>query len=213
MKTIVCYGDSNTWGYNPSTQRRYAREERWPGVLRNELGSEYLVIEEGLGGRTTVWDDPIEGYKNGKEYLIPCLGTHCPIDLVIILLGTNDLKKRFSLTAFDIANGAGVLVQIVQKSTAGPDNQAPQVLLLAPPQIASLAGTQFVEMFEDAEEKSKKLSRHYRWVAQELGCEFLDTAEIIVSSSIDAIHLEIEAHQNLGKTVAARVREILDRQG
>jgi lysophospholipase L1-like esterase len=91
VRTILCYGDSNTWGYNPSTGGRYARDERWPGVLRTELGEGYLVIEEGLNGRTTVWDDPIEGYKNGSTYLIPCLETHKPIDLVIILLGTNYL--------------------------------------------------------------------------------------------------------------------------
>jgi lysophospholipase L1-like esterase len=206
MKTILCYGDSNTWGYNPSTKERYGRDERWAGVLRNELGAEYLVIEEGLNGRTTVWDDPIEGYKNGKEYLIPCLETHKPIDLVIIMLGTNDLKKRFSLTAYDIANGAGVLIEIVQKSAAGPGDKAPEVLLLAPPPVAEL--TEFADMFEDSEEKSKKFSQQYRRVAQELGCELLDTAEVIVSSPVDGIHFEVEEHRKLGKAVAARVREI-----
>ena len=209
MKTILCYGDSNTWGYNPSTGKRYGRSERWPGVLRNELGEGYLVIEEGLNGRTTVWDDPIEGYKSGKEYLIPCLETHKPIDLVIILLGTNDLKKRFSLTAFDIAEGAGVLVKIIQKSETGPGDEAPEVLLLVPPPVAKLAGTEFVDMFEDAEEKSGKFSQHYRRVADELGCELLDTAEVIVSSEIDGIHLEVEEHRKLGEAVAAHVRKIL----
>jgi len=206
MKTILCYGDSNTWGYNPSTKDRYDRDERWPGVLRNELGGEYLVIEEGLNGRTTVWDDPIEGYKSGKEYLIPCLETHKPIDLVIIMLGTNDLKKRFSLSAFDIAEGAGVLVRIVQKSETGPDDKAPEVLLLAPPSVARL--TEFADMFEDSEDKSKKFSQQYRRVAEELRCELLDTVGVIVSSDIDGIHFEVEEHEKLGKAVAARVREI-----
>ena len=125
------------------------------------------------------------------------------------MLGTNDLRKRFSLSAFDIAEGAGVLVEIVQKSAAGPDDQAPKVLLLAPPPLAKLAGTEFVEMFEEAEEKSKKFSHHYRRVVQELGCELLDTAEVIVSSKVDAIHFEVEEHRKLGKAVAARVRKIL----
>ena len=111
MKTILCYGDSNTWGYNPSMGGRYARDERWPGVLRKELGEGYLVIEEGLNGRTTVWDDPIEGYKNGKTYLVPCLETHKPLDLVIILLGTNDLKMRFSVSALIQAAGRRSRVQ------------------------------------------------------------------------------------------------------
>ena len=109
MKTIVCFGDSNTWGFNPATKDRLDRDSRWTGVLRNTLGAEYIVVEEGLNGRTTVWDDPIEGYKNGKTYLIPCLETNHPFDLITIMLGMNDLKKRFSLSAFDVANGAGVL--------------------------------------------------------------------------------------------------------
>ena len=207
MKTILCYGDSNTWGYNPATKERYGRDERWAGVFRNELGEEYLVIEEGLNGRTTVWDDPIEGYKSGKEYLIPCLETHKPIDLVIIMLGTNDLKKRFSVTAFDIAEGAGTLVKIVQQSETGLDGKAPKVLLMAPPPVAKFS-SDFADMFQEAEAKSKKFSQEYRRVAEELGCELLDTAEVIISSDIDGIHFEVEEHEKLGKAVAARVWEI-----
>jgi lysophospholipase L1-like esterase len=207
MKTILCYGDSNTWGHNPATQARFSRDERWAGVLRRELGDAYLVIEEGLNGRTTVWDDPIEGYKNGKEYLIPCLTTHKPLDLVVILLGTNDLKKRFSLSAYDIANGAGVLVDVVQKSDTGPDEKPPQLLLLAPPPIARL--TEYAEMFEGAEPKSRKFSENFRRVAEEYGCEWLDTADIIVSSDIDGIHFEADEHRKLGLAVADKVREIL----
>jgi lysophospholipase L1-like esterase len=208
VKTILCYGDSNTWGYNPATQARFSRDERWAGVLRLALGDAYLVIEEGLNGRTTVWDDPIEGYKNGKEYLIPCLTTHKPLDLVIILLGTNDLKKRFSLSAYDIANGAGVLVDVVQKSDTGPDDKAPQLLLLAPPPIARL--TEYAEMFEGAEAKSRKFSEHFRRVAEEYGCQLLDTADIIVSSDIDGIHFEADEHRKLGQAVADRVRGMLE---
>jgi lysophospholipase L1-like esterase len=207
MKTIVCYGDSNTWGYRPDTQTRYRRDERWTGVLRNTLGDEYLVIEEGLNGRTTVWDDPIEGYKNGKEYLIPCLETHKPLDLVIIMLGTNDLKGRFSVGAFDIAKGAGVLVKIVQKSEAGFDGNPPKVLLMAPPPIAKL--TDFAPVFEGAKPKSDLFSQEYARVAQEIGCALLDTADVIVSSDIDGIHLDIDEHRKLGEAVAARVRQLV----
>lgn len=207
MKTVVCFGDSNTWGYHPATKERYGRDERWAGVLRNTLGEEYLVIEEGLNGRTTVWDDPIEGYKNGKEYLIPCLETHKPLDLVIIMLGTNDLKKRFSLSAFDIAKGAGVLVSIAQRSETGPNGHAPKVLLLAPPPVAKLGD--FVEMFEGSEEKSRKLGQYYRQVAEELGCAFLDTSEVITSSDVDGIHFDLDEHRKLGEKVAEIVRTLL----
>ena len=91
MKTILCFGDSNTWGYNPENGQRFGPEERWTGILRNSLGEDYRVIEEGLNGRTTLWDDPIAGFKNGLDYLMPCLESHMPFDLITIMLGTNDL--------------------------------------------------------------------------------------------------------------------------
>ena len=206
-KTILCYGDSNTWGYDPATEDRFDRHTRWAGVMRDVLGDDYWVIEEGLNGRTTVWDDPIEGYKNGHSYLIPCLETHKPIDLVIIMLGTNDLKVRFFLPPSDIAKGAGVLVNTVQKSDTGRNEQAPPVLLLAPPVVVKL--TEFEEMFEGAEAKSEKFSQHFREIAQEYGCHFLDTAQVIRSSPLDGIHFEAAEHRKLGEAVAAKVREIL----
>jgi lysophospholipase L1-like esterase len=208
MKTVLCYGDSNTWGYNPSTGERFSRDERWTGVLRQKLGAEYQVIEEGLNGRTTLWDDPIEGYKNGKEYLIPCLQSHRPIDLVAIMLGTNDLKKRFSVSAYDIANSAGVLVDIVQRSDAGLDGGPPKVLLMAPPPVGKL--TEFSEMFDDAGVQSRKFSEYYRRVAEEYGCMLLDTSEVIVSSDLDGIHFEAGEHQKLGEAVAVLVKNIFE---
>lgn len=207
MKRILCYGDSNTWGYDPITKDRFDQATRWTGVLGKMLGNGYLIIEEGLNGRTTVWDDPIEGYKNGRDYLIPCLETHRPLDLVIIMLGTNDLKKRFSLSAFDIAEGAGVLVGIVQESRAGTGQNAPPVLLLAPPPTTML--TEYAEMFEGAECKSRNFSGHYSRIAQKKGCAFLDTAAVIVSSPLDGIHFEENEHYKLGKTVAEKVRELI----
>jgi lysophospholipase L1-like esterase len=207
-RTILCYGDSNTWGWNPATQTRYARHERWPGVLRQELGKGYLIIEEGLNGRTTVWDDPIEGYRNGKEYLIPCLETHKPIDLVIIMLGTNDLKMRFSVPACDIAAGAGVLADIVAKSETGPRDGTPQVLLVAPPSLAELS--EFAEMFEGGAAKSRMLSRNFHLVAEEHGCALLDASGVIVSSDVDGIHLDLKEHEKLGRAIAARVRQVLE---
>lgn len=207
MKTILCYGDSNTWGYDPATQDRFPRDVRWAGVLRRSLGEGYLVIEEGLNGRTTVWDDPIEGYKNGHDYLIPCLETHRPLDLVIIMLGTNDLKLRFSVSAFDIANGLGVLAGVVQKSESGPNGQAPQLLIMAPPPVAKL--TEFAEMFEGAQQKSLRFSEHYKRIADEYGTHFLDTRSVIRSSDLDGIHFEAEEHHRLGLAVADEARRIL----
>ncbi len=208
MRTILCYGDSNTWGYDPETGDRFPEETRWPGVLRRELGEGYRVIEEGLPGRTTVWDDPIEGeHKNGRDYLRPCLESHRPIDLVTVMLGTNDLKGRFGLSASDIAQGAAGLADMALRSGCGPEDAAPAVLLVAPPPLGRL--TELAGMFEGSGEKSLGFSGHYRRFAEQSGCEFLDAAGVIVSSDVDGIHFDAEEHRKLGRAVAARVREIL----
>jgi lysophospholipase L1-like esterase len=205
MKIILCFGDSNTWGYDPATKNRYPRDIRWPGVLRTELGAGYEIIEEGLNGRTTVLDDPIEPYRNGKDYLIPCLLTHQPIHMVTIMLGTNDLKQRFSLSAYDIAQGAGQLVRLVQNSECGVDGNRPQLLLIAPPPVSTL--TEFADMFAGAREKSLQLADHYRNVAQEYSCEFLDAAKVIKSSVVDGIHFDMAEHIKLGHAVAEQIKD------
>ncbi|HEX7976207.1 MAG TPA: SGNH/GDSL hydrolase family protein [Anaerolineales bacterium] len=208
MKTILCFGDSNTWGYDPSTQTRFPPDQRWTGVLAQSLGPDYRVIEEGLNGRTTLWEDPIEGYKNGREYLIPCLDSHSPLDLVVIMLGTNDLKRRFSVSASDIAASAGVLVDTVQRSRGSAGYPPPQVLLIAPPPFGHLSD--YAEMFsEDAPAQSRKFSAYYRQQAQLFGCHFLDAGAVILSTDLDGIHFEVGEHRKLGLAVANRVREIL----
>ena len=207
MKTIVCFGDSNTWGYDPTTRQRFPRDVRWAGVMRRALGEGYEVIEEGLNGRTTVWDDPIEGHKNGKEQIIPCIESHKPIDLVIIGLGVNDLKKRFSVSPFDVAASAGKLVEIVQRSTTGPADAAPEVLLLCPAKVGKL--TEFAEMFEGAPEKSERLAGHFERIAGELGVPWLDVGSVSMTSDLDGIHFESAAHRKIGEAVAAKAKEIL----
>jgi len=208
MIRILCYGDSNTWGWNPSTKERYHEDERWTGVLKKELGNEYIIIEEGLNGRTTVWDDPIEGYRNGKEYLIPCLETHKPLDFVIILLGTNDLKRRFCLSAYDIAQGAGVLIDIVNKSNAGRNENPPKAMLIAPPSLGKL--TEYSEMFNGGQDKSRDFFKYFREVAKDYSCEYLDASTIVKSSNIDGIHLDKEQHKLLGKAIAHVVKGIFN---
>jgi len=204
-RVILCYGDSNTWGSIPASDERYAPHVRWTGVLAGELGPGYQVIEEGLGGRTTLWDDPIEGYKNGRDYLIPCLDTHKPIDVVVLMLGTNDLKLRFSVSAYDIAASIAVLVEIIQKSMTGVGNQAPHILLIAPPPLGAL--TEYSEMFEGGLAKSQKLGAYYQQVAEQYHCAFLNAGQVIVSSDLDGVHFDAGQHSRLGKAVAARVKE------
>ena len=201
---ILCYGDSNTFGSRPDgLALRYSDDERWAGVLQRELGPTYTVIVEGLGGRTTVWEDPIEPYRNGSDYLLPCLWSQAPLDVVVLLLGTNDLKQRFSAAAQDIANGAGRLVGMIQQSEAGRAGRSPRALLLSPALPAKL--TDFKEMFNGAEAKAPKLADHYRQVAEQYGCDFLDLAPEIRSSDLDGIHLELAAHTRLGEVVAEKI--------
>ncbi len=210
MKTILCYGDSNTWGHNPLAQDRYPLDARWTSVLARALGSDYLVIPEGLNGRTTVWSDPIEGeYKSGKMHLLPCLESHHPVDLVVLMLGTNDLKHRFGQSASDIAYGAATLVDTIQRSDFGPDGGAPEVLLVAPPPTC-VNGTLFADMFEGADEKSADLGLRYSLMAEEYGCAFLDAGEVVESSRLDGIHLDADALPKLGAAVAAAIQEILE---
>jgi lysophospholipase L1-like esterase len=209
MKTVLCYGDSNTWGYNPATEDRYLLEQRWTSVLAHELGNDYLVIPEGLNGRTTVWPDPVEGeYKSGKTYLMPCLESHHPIDLVVLMLGTNDLKHRFGLSAWDIARAAGTLVEMIFLSPFGPEGLPPQVLLVAPPPTC-VPGTVFEDMFAGADETSRDLGRCYGQIASEFECDYLDASAAIRSSRADGIHFDAAELPKLGRAVAAKVREIL----
>ncbi len=213
MKNILCYGDSNTWGSVPMTsfteRPRYDLHTRWAGVLRDTLGADYWVIEEGLGGRTTVWEDPVSLHRNGYTYLLPCLLTHQPLDLVIVMLGTNDLKHRFYKSAYDIASGAGFLVDAVLRSECGPDNGAVQVLLMCPPPVHNPLPALFADMFDGAVEKSRQLATHYQKVADDHQVHFLNAGEVIQSSPVDGIHFETEAHHALGTAVAQKVRTIL----
>lgn len=213
MKTILCYGDSNTWGCIPITNQdniqRYGPDVRWGSVLRATLGAGYWVVEEGLNGRTTVWPDPVEGeYKSGKTYLTACLESHAPIDLVAMMLGTNDLKHRFGLSAWDIAAGAITLAEMVQNSTFGPDSTAPQVLLICPPPVAKL--DLFADMLTGATEKSRQMAGCYRAMADQNHCAFLDAGQHIHSSDIDGIHLDRDQQQKLGRVVAEQVKALLE---
>ncbi len=212
MRTILCYGDSNTWGAVPITRRddaeRFGFGERWPGVLRQGLGADYWVIEEGLNGRTTVHDDPVEGaHKNGRRSLLACLESHRPLDLVILMLGTNDLKLRFSVSAADIADGARALAEIVLGTAAGRAGGPPRLLLVCPPPLARL--DLLADMFAGGSEKSNRLAAHYRAAADSLGCGYLDAGSVITCSDVDGIHFDAAAHKLLGAHIAGLVPTLL----
>lgn len=206
-KVVLCYGDSNTWGYDPVSRERLGPARRWTGVLARTLGSGFRVIEEGLNGRTTVFDDPLSPGRNGLTYLVPCLESHCPVDLVTIMLGTNDLKERFGHSASDIAEGAGLLADFAKRYALRADGHPAAILLMAPPPIVTL--TDFDLMFAGADEKSRLFATYYGRVARWNGVTFLDAGQVITSSELDGIHFEADEHRKLGEAVAARVRDLL----
>jgi lysophospholipase L1-like esterase len=203
MKRVLCYGDSNTWGFDPVTRGRYPAHIRWTGVLAERLGPDYTVIEEGLNGRTTRWDDPIEPGRNGLTYLRPCVESHRPLDVIIVMLGTNDLKQRFSLCASDIAQSAASLAEQAQRFGQTDDGAHPKVLLVAPPAVTTL--TQLDQMFAGSVEKSRQFSHYYRHAAGWFNLPFFDAGSVIVSSEKDGIHFDADEHRTLGEALASEV--------
>lgn len=209
-KAVMCFGDSNTWGCDPAGGPRLARSVRWPGILQAELGEGYHVVEEGLGGRTTVWEDPLEGPKNGLEHLVPLLYSHAPLDLLVIMLGTNDLKNRFSVSAMDVSWGVGRLVEAARNNARAFVNESPEILVICPPPFASMEGVDLKDIFVGGEEKSYQLAAEYERRGKEKNFRVINAGEIIKSSALDGIHLEPSEHSKLGKAVAQEVRGILE---
>jgi lysophospholipase L1-like esterase len=201
MRTLLCYGDSNTWGYEPGTGSRYTRDVRWPGLLAALLGDEWYVVEEGLNGRTTTLDSPVAPGKNGLTYLVPCLYSHAPLDVVVIFLGNNDLADRYSLPAVDVARAAARLAVVVQRfPECGADGTPPRVILVCPPPLEPNAA--FEAGFTAAVAKSQQLARWFREEAELAGCDLVDLAGVTRYSDVDGIHLEPDGHRAVAEAVA-----------
>lgn len=210
MKTILCYGDSNTFGLMPDLMNRYPRHIRWTGRLQAALGSDYYVIEEGLGGRTTVWDDPIEMHKNGKTYLLPCLESHRPIDLVILMLGTNDFKERFHVSSFDVATSVENLLNAIDQSASGPDFGKPQILLVCPVPIRRVGNRDLERMLGTGYEKSQELHEYLEAAAKRRGIAYLNPDSLVPTSDTDGIHYTEEGHGIMAQLIEEKVRQILE---
>jgi lysophospholipase L1-like esterase len=208
-RTIVCFGDSNTHGADPAGGPRLAADVRWTGVLATKLGTDYRVIEEGLSGRTTVWQSPLAPYHDGSAYLMPCLLSHAPIDLVTIMLGTNDLKRAYRVGAPEIATAAGVLVGQARRSLTGVDGAPPRVLLMAPVPLGPATERMEIWGFGEAVDESRRLAPMYRVVAEESGVAFFDAGSVASVSTDDGVHLDAAAHAALGGALATAVRGAL----
>ena len=212
-QTIICFGDSNTHGAHPDplVRTRIARDVRWPGVMRAALGEGYEVIEEALGGRCTVWDSPLAPGRNGLTYLAPCLASHEPVDLVIIMLGTNDTKRDYGVTAAEIAGGASVLVRVARGSLCGPDGTPPRVILVAPAPLGEPTIHSELWGFGASQQESQRLAAFYRIVADDAGVGFFDAGSVAAVSPLDGVHLDEAAHASLGIAMADAVRAELAR--
>ncbi len=207
-RTLLCFGDSNTHGTQPMAtlddMGRFDRATRWTGQMQLML-DDWHVIEEGQPGRTTVHDDPIEGpHRNGLSVLPAILETHRPIDAVLLMLGTNDLKGRFSASVADIALGLEKLVHLIRGSGVGPNQTAPDVLLVAPPPIREIGP--IGEIFWGGAAKSQGLGARIAMSAQRLGVPFLDTGPLIEVSPIDGIHYDAPAQAILARAFAGAIR-------
>lgn len=207
-RIVLAYGDSNTHGTVPMAELedtgRFGASERWPGVCAAALGAGWRVIEEGLPGRTTVHADPIEGaYKNGLAFLPAVLETHRPVDLVVLMLGTNDLKQKFNVPPVEIGESIGLLLETLARSTMGPAGAPPRVLLVAPAPVDELGC--LGEMFTGAAEKSRRLAPLYAARAARHGADFLDAGTVIAVSPVDGIHFDADAHAALGRAIAEKI--------
>lgn len=213
MRNILCYGDSNTYGLSPEWLNgkpgRHGPDIRWPGALQRLLGDEYHIIEEGLNGRTSVFDDPTSAGRRGLDFLPVCVESHLPLDLVILMLGTNDVRSMYGVSPGEIAAGMGRLVQAVLNPFIYMMFTPPKVLIAAPVPIGEDA-TRLPDGITTMEsvEKSRRLAAHYESLAQMMGCEFIDLAAVTETAPGEGIHLNAQGHAAVARAMADKIREI-----
>lgn len=210
MKNILAFGDSLTWGFIAGSWERHPFEVRWPNALAAGLGGKARVIEEGHNGRTTVFDDPTcFDDRNGSKALPVLLSTHQPLDLVIIMLGTNDIKFANRCRAFDAAMGMTRLIEIVQKFSFLPAFKTPQVLIMSPPALVPTTDEWFNDLWGHAIGESKLFAQHFYRVAKDMGVQFFDAGTVAKADPTDGGHLDAANTQAIGKALVPVVKGIL----
>lgn len=213
MKRILCYGDSNTWGYTPGTGARYSQLVRWTGICQQLLGPEYLILEDGLNGRTTAFDDYSDPWLNGYKSIGYSLVAQKPLDLIVVSLGTNDLK-------FTGASGSGRGLDALLKLIEGFDYayaasskvfpQGVKILLVSPISLHPNAAGQALEYGHLRNyEQSLKFSKFYGAIAQAHGIQWLDASAYAGASPIDNVHMDPESHAALARAIADKIREMV----
>ena len=207
---ILCFGDSNTWGLNSPAGQRFDYNSRWPRILSNILGDAATVYENGVCGRTTVFEDPISPGRCGLSSLEDALRVNEPLDLLILNLGTNDTKSYFQASSPIIASGLELLVRTAQNPSTYTFGVAVSKILIISPIILS----------DDVEEKnplfgynatsiqsSKELASHYKRIADLYGCLFLDSSKLVSPCDFDGIHMDASGHRVLAEEIAKIIKK------
>jgi lysophospholipase L1-like esterase len=211
MKTILAYGDSLTFGTDAEAQGRHSHEDRWPSVLEAGLGGRVRVIPEGLGGRTTAFDDGTgECDLNGARILPVMLRSHQPLDCIVVMLGTNDLKAYVNGSAHGAAMGIQRLIQIIKSYPYGHQTELPKIVIVSPPHAVPTENEKMGAMFERGVAESKKFARHYERVARESGCAFFNAATVADATPIDGVHLDAANTRAIGEALVPVVSKVLD---
>jgi len=208
MKNILCFGDSNTWGYTPLSGARYSINERWPRVLQANLGDKYHIIEEGLCGRTVASHMQDRPQRSGQELLPAILESHRPLDLVIVMLGTNDLQHCFNLSAEEIAQSIKSFCLLIKNNEfISQHSPETKILLISPAHLAELP-KEDQQHFKGAQLKSKQLAKYYSQVASDLHIEFLDAHNVVQTTNLDGIHWTKEQHNKFGEILSSTINKI-----
>ncbi len=205
MKQILCYGDSNTWGLKRDTFSRFPYEVRWTGLLAQMLGEQFRVIEEGLCGRTIAVEDELQPFRSGLNYVEPCLMSHFPLDHIVVMLGTNDLKCRYNLSPGEIGMSMEEMIKRIKNCLYWFHSDA-KILLVAPAPLIS-CGYEDCELDDTSIEKSRVISRVYREIAARYQLEFLDAAEYITGFQEDGCHFSEEGHRQFSRAVFEKLND------
>lgn len=211
MEQILVYGDSLSWGIVPGSRRRFAFDERWPGVMELELarlGRQVRVIEDCLNGRRTVWEDPYKPGRSGLTGLEQRIEVNSPLALVVLLLGTNDFQSMHQHNPWHAAQGIATLITAIRRAPIEPGMPQPQILVVAPPTIQPAKGP-IAPKFAGAEIKAAGLADAIAQAVADAGCPFFDAGGVITTSRVDGVHLDADQHLALGRALAVKVAELL----
>lgn len=211
MKNILFFGDSNTWGYIPLSGERYTCDERYVGLLRKRF-PDYNFIEEAMNGRTTCYDDGSRPGRNGFAYLLPSLFSHSPLDLIVIMLGTNDFKARFSATPQETKRGVEQMIKLIKSPLMYAGKPDTKILLVTPVGMGDVEKGPFAGVFpEGSKKKIAELNKEYEALSKQYGIYHMDASVVASaqdSKTPDYIHIDKTGHQKLADAFEKKLKEI-----